>query len=75
VKSKVKISAYFRDVTVLHRRNIHIIRQIKAERVVFGEGKLVKLFLCFINRSLRHEDICESGRAAPPFLTSALDGN
>jgi hypothetical protein len=34
----------------------------------------IKLFLCVINYAPHREDLCGSGRIAPPFLTSALDG-
>jgi hypothetical protein len=34
----------------------------------------VKLSLCVINETPRHEDVWERGDIAPPFLTSALDG-
>jgi hypothetical protein len=33
----------------------------------------VKLSLCLTNESSRHEEGWESGRIAPPLLTSALD--
>jgi hypothetical protein len=37
--------------------------------------KKVKLSVCLINWALCHEDIWGSGDIAPPFLTSALDGD
>jgi hypothetical protein len=36
--------------------------------------KRVKLFLCSVNKALRHEAVWGSGGTASPFLTVSLDG-
>jgi hypothetical protein len=42
---------------------------------VGSSGKKVKLSLCFMDSALCHEDVWRIGDIAPPFLTSALDGD
>jgi hypothetical protein len=43
-----------------------------SDNFTFEEVK-VNLFLCLINRALRHEGVWGSGDMSPAFLTSALD--
>jgi hypothetical protein len=46
---------------------------LRLHEVIIANIK-VKLSLCVINKTPRHEDASGSGDTVPPFLTSVLDG-